>query len=95
MAVGQPCFRRAYCGRMINKFRHAADGGAKPNQEALRFASTALHSLPTVEVRTGRFSEGIFEKSEDVYLNGSTASGECLAHKSHARKNPPRTEKPA
>jgi hypothetical protein len=40
-----------------------------PNfKEALRFVSTALHSLPTVEVRTGRFSEGIFATSEEVYL---------------------------
>lgn len=52
---------------------NAADGGAKPKQEALRFVSTALHSLPTVEVRTGRFSEGIFARSEDVYRNGLTA----------------------
>ena len=39
-----------------------------------------------VEARTGRFSEGIFVKSEDVYLNGSTAFMRSLRHTVACRK---------
>jgi hypothetical protein len=41
-----------------------------------------------VEVRTGRFSEGIFENSEDVYLSGSTAP---QWHVWRTNRTPPKT----
>jgi hypothetical protein len=84
MAVGQPCFppRKTRVEDCYLRFGLAADGGAKPRLgEALRFASTALHSPSNGwKLRAERFSEGIFEASfEDVYLCGSTVSSRGLA----------------
>jgi hypothetical protein len=48
-------------GKLLRTLRtNAADGGATPKQEALRFVSFAPHRLPIGGRTAGRFSEGIF-----------------------------------
>ena len=71
----QPCFPPCFGGKLLLTFGPAADGGAKPTLgEALRFASTALHSYSTGGIRAGRFQRGHLRRNfEDVFLIGSTA----------------------
>jgi hypothetical protein len=75
MVEYQPCFPPCSGGRLLLTFGPAVDGGATPRfGEALRFASTALHSHPNGGIRAGRFQRGHLRRNfEDVFLCGSTA----------------------
>jgi hypothetical protein len=53
---------------------NAGDGGAKPKNGRHSVSSAPpCIAFQRMEVRTERFSEGIFAISEDVYLKGLTA----------------------
>ena len=83
-------FRRAHCGQKTVPLRFglASDGDVKPANGRRSVSSALPHiAFQRVEVRAGRFSEGIFGHTPKTYtFTAQLFSGELRAHTKRAAR---------